>query len=381
MKAKKLRFSHEKEQRDFVTELRRRVDNYFESNNKSKFGNIHVMWKVIFMLSVYFTPLILVITGVITNFWICMLMYVIMGLGLSGIGLSIMHDANHGSMSKYNWMNKILGSSLYLVGASSAAWKIQHNVLHHSFTNIHGMDEDIETVGMLRFSPHTSKKGIHKVQAFYAILFYSLMTLYWVTAKDFVQLSGYKKRNLFQRIGVNVTTEYFWTIVSKIIYVGYIFVLPIMFSSLLWWQVLLGFVILHLVAGVTLALIFQSAHVLEETSFPLPDDKGNLENVWAVHQLYTTANFATSNPILSWLIGGLNFQVEHHLFPDVCHVHYKKISKIVKKTAKDYGLPYHEHKTFAQAIASHFRFLNKMGNVDYIPESIETKPQTQKASS
>lgn len=368
MKVKSLRFSHDKEQKDFVTVLRRRVDSYFEKSNKSKFGNFHITWKVIFMLSVYFIPLVLMFTGVVTNVWVSMLMFIIMGLGLSGIGLSIMHDANHGSMSKYKWLNNMLGSVLYLVGSSSAAWKVQHNVLHHSFTNIHGMDEDIETVGMLRFSPHTKKKGIHKLQAFYAVAFYSLMTLYWVTAKDFVQLTGYQKRNLFQRIGVNITKEWIVTIISKSVYVIYMIVLPILFTPLLWWQVLIGFVVLHLVSGITLALIFQSAHVLEETSFPLPDDKGNLENVWAVHQLYTTANFATSNPVLSWLIGGLNFQIEHHLFPDVCHVHYKKISKIVKQTANEYGLPYHEHNTFPKAIASHFRFLNRMGNVDYIPD-------------
>jgi len=125
---------------------------------------------------------------------------------------------------------------------------------------------------------------------------------------------------------------------------------------------LIGFLIMTLVAGFILSIVFQLAHTVEHTHFPLPDEAtGKMEDEWAVHQIKTTANFATKNKLVSWLVGGLNFQVEHHLFPKISHVHYPAISKIIKKACQEYGIQYIEYKRVRTAVASHVAFLREMG--------------------
>ena len=86
-----------------------------------------------------------------------------------------------------------------------------------------------------------------------------------------------------------------------------------------------------------------------------------MKNTWAIHQLKTTVNFGAKSKIINWYTGGLNHQVEHHIFPHISHIHYGKISKIVRDTAKEFNLPYKEYKTTRKAIAAHFKFLKEMG--------------------
>jgi linoleoyl-CoA desaturase len=117
---------------------------------------------------------------------------------------------------------------------------------------------------------------------------------------------------------------------------------------------------MHLVAGFILSMIFQPAHVVKETTFPMPNLENEIENSWAVHELLTTANFARKNAVLNWYAGGLNFQVEHHLFPTICHIHYEALAPIVKETAEEFGLPYNEFETFSEAIKSHYDMLKRL---------------------
>ena len=150
-------------------------------------------------------------------------------------------------------------------------------------------------------------------------------------------------------------------IASKLFYISYIFVLPAVLLPLTGLQIFLGFVIMHYIGGFILAIIFQPAHVIDGTEYPMPDAEGKMENSWAVHQLLTTTNFANNNRVLNWYVGGLNFQVEHHLFPNICHVHYRKISPIVQRTAAEFGLPYKSEPTFIGAIIGHARLLKQLG--------------------
>ena len=190
------------------------------------------------------------------------------------------------------------------------------------------------------------------------------MTLHWALTKDFIQLKRYERKNLLSRHGVKFKSELAKLITHKVWYFILILVLPLIFIDLPWWQVVLGFVAMQLVCGLTLALIFQAAHVLSETEFYELEEKseGSVENSWAIHQMKTTANFAPRNGVLSWLIGGLNYQIEHHLFPHICHVHYRKLSTIVQETATKYNVPYYQHRTFYGAIRSHFAHLNQLGS-------------------
>lgn len=349
-------------QRDFANTLNLRVNQYFKNNKISKYGNMEMYTKTLFMFTLYFTPYTLMLTQVVTNPIGMLALVFVMGLGLAGIGLSVMHDANHGAYSSKNWVNKLFGYSLNLVGANSFNWRVQHNVLHHTYTNVHDHDEDISPRGVLRLCPSTPAKGIHKFQHIYAWFLYSLMTIVWLFFKDFVRIIRYNDADLIKSQKTNIVKEWIILLGTKAFYISYIFVLPLQVTSLVWWQVALGIVMMHLVAGFILAIIFQPAHVAEGTEFPVADDKNVLANNWAVHQLLTTANFGNKNKLLSWYAGGLNFQVEHHLFPNVCHVHYSKISAIVKKTASEFGVPYKSFKTFRQALVAHGRLLYQLGS-------------------
>ncbi len=353
-----------KDQPEFVKELRKNVNKYFTDNNISKHANANMVFKTIFMCLLYFTPLLMMLTGTITNLAPMLGMWFLMGLGMSGIGLSIMHDANHGSYSQNKKINNALGFIVNFVGGYHVNWKIQHNVLHHSFTNIEHHDEDIAKP-IMRFSPNQERKKIFKYQAYYAPFFYGIMTLYWFVFKDFQQLIRYNERNLLKGQGLTMRRALAEVIFNKTWYLILTLILPIIVLPLPWWQTVLGFLMMHLMSGLILACIFQPAHVIEETNFYVTDEDGSIENNWAIHQLRTTANFANGSTFFSWFIGGLNYQIEHHLFPNICHVHYRNISSIVKKTAEDYDIPYHQHTTFYGALKSHFSLLNQLGTGQY----------------
>lgn len=363
MSANSVKFNRQ-DQPEFFRELRKRVNQYFKENNISKHANAAMKFKTVFMLLLYFVPLILMIAGLITTTPAAIGMWVLMGFGMSGIGLSVMHDANHGAYSSNKHVNNALGFLLNFLGGYHLNWRIQHNVLHHSYTNVHGHDEDIDNQ-VMRFSPDQERKKIYRFQAFYAPFFYGIMSLYWLLGKDFAQLTRYKKKDLLEPQGIDYKKAYTEMVIHKIWYVALTVVLPIIMVPIPWWHTVIGFVIMHLICGLALALIFQPAHVIEETDFFEPDEAGSMENSWAIHQMRTTANFANNSRLFSWFIGGLNYQIEHHLFPNICHIHYKKISKIVKATAEEYGVPYHHHRTFFSAVRSHFRLLHQLGTGKY----------------
>jgi linoleoyl-CoA desaturase len=349
---------------DMITLLRKRVDEYFASRNISKTGNTEMVIKTISMISLYSIPYVLMVTGVFSNAWILFGMWILMGFGMAGIGLSIMHDANHGSYSKHAIVNKALGFLLNFVGGSAVNWQMQHNILHHSYTNIDGLDEDITRTKIMRFSPHQERRKAHRFQHIYAWFLYSLMTLEWVVWKDFPQLIRYHRMGLtkiqtktFRRLLAEL-------IISKVIYFGYIVVIPLLFMNISWWQFIIFFLSMHLLAGFILAVIFQPAHVVPSSEYPVPSEEGQIENAWAVHQLLTTSDFAPRSKVFSWLVGGLNFQVEHHLFPNICHVHYRAIAKIVAATTQELGLPYHVQSTYLRAIWNHGSMLRRLGKYD-----------------
>jgi linoleoyl-CoA desaturase len=349
-------------QQDFFVTLNKRVNEYFKTNNLSRHANSEMKIKTVFMFLLYFVPYALIMSGQFTNLGTLFLFCVIMGFGIGGIGLSVMHDANHGAYSKKPWVNNLLGYSLNLIGASAFNWKLQHNVLHHTYTNIHEADEDISPRGVLRMHPDSDWKGIHKFQHIYSWFLYGLMTLVWVFVKDYVRIINYEKIGLTQKQKANMRTEWIILIATKLAYFTYIFVIPVLILPFVtWWQVLIGFFTMHYIAGFILAIIFQPAHVIDGTEYPLPDGEGQLENNWAIHQMLTTTNFANKSTAFSWYVGGLNFQVEHHLFPNICHVHYKQISKIVEATAHEFGVPYKSEPTFLDALVGHAKLLKQLG--------------------
>ena len=346
---------------EFYPTLNQRVNEYFKTNNLSRNGNAEMFIKTIFMFLLYIVPYILIITAAVTNVWWMLALCGVMGVAIGGIGLSVMHDANHGSYSNKPWINNLLGLSLNAVGGNAFNWKVQHNVLHHTYTNIHDVDEDISPRGVLRLSPHGEWKSFHRFQHWYAWFFYGLMTIVWVLVKDYARIQKYERDGLVKKQKTTLATEWTILILSKALYAVYIFIIPVLVLSIAWWQILIGFLVMHYVAGFILAVIFQPAHVIDGTEYPLPDNNGKMDNSWAIHQLHTTTNFANNSRIFSWYVGGLNFQVEHHLFPGVCHVHYRKLSTIVEQTAREFGVPYKSERTFFDALCGHARLLKQLG--------------------
>jgi linoleoyl-CoA desaturase len=360
MKYTSLQFA--KSQNEFFATLSQRVNQYFKVNKIERTANVHMIVKTIVMFTLYFGPYALILTQAVTGNLMFLLMTFIMGIGVSGIGLSIMHDANHGSYSKKAWVNNLLGFSLNLVGGNAFNWKVQHNVLHHTYTNVHEVDEDISPRGVLRMAPTECWKPFHRFQHLYAWFLYGLLTIVWISFKDFGRLKRYSDDGLVTKQKSNATREWIVLFASKAFYIFYLFVLPtLLVPAITWWMPILGFLIMHYIAGFILAIIFQPAHVIDGTEYPLPDDNGNLENSWAIHQLHTTTNFGRKHRMFSWFVGGLNYQVEHHLFPNICHVHYRAISPIVEKTAIEFGLPYKSKETFLEAIIAHAQIMRELG--------------------
>ena len=259
--------------------------------------------------------------------------------------------------------NKIIGRILNIVGGYAPTWKIQHNVLHHTYTNIFGYDEDITpAIGILRFSPDDEHKKSHKFQYIFAWFFYGLMTFMWITTKDFTQLYRYKKMGLTKIENEHFRPLLIELIISKILYYAYAIVLPILVLDIAWWLIPIYVFVMHYVASLVLGSTFQPGHIVPETKFINPEeDDMTIENNWMIHQMETTSNYAPGSKVFSWLIGGINYQVEHHLFPNICHVHYKALSKIVKSTAEEYNVPYNSHKTFGSALLYHTRMLKGLG--------------------
>ena len=358
----------DKDRSAFFSALRENVDRYFTENNISKNANAAMVMKTFWLMLLYLGPLVL-ISIYHPSMPVSLLLWSLMGFGLAGIGMSVMHDALHGAYSSNETMNKILGHTIVLLGGSVFNWKMQHNIMHHTYTNITHMDEDIDNKIMLRFSPHTKRHWVHGFQKFYALFFYGLSTLYWCTMKDFVQYSRYaksknelkNKRRYFEKLtGI---------IASKLIYYFVFFGIP-MLCGVTFLQILPGFILMHFIAGIVLTVVFQLAHTVEGTDHPMPDEDGNIENAWAIHQMNTTKNFSRKSKLITWYVGGLNYQIEHHLFTKICHIHYPMIAPIVKRTAEEFNIPYMENETFSGAVRSHFSIMEKLGKLPDLDAAI-----------
>ncbi|CDZ76641.1 Stearoyl-CoA 9-desaturase [Legionella massiliensis] len=344
--------------------LRQRVNNYFSRLGISKYGGKKIVIKSVVLLALLFIPYGILLTYNLNSISM-LLLAATMGVAIAGLGMGVMHDCIHGSFSSSSKINKWWGTLIYvlIIGGNPIWWRLQHNVLHHRFTNIHDVDEDLNPYGFMRFCPHDKQKSIFRFQHLYAIFLYALTTLIWVLHKEFAQLKRYFSMGLIKS-KAQYTKELRFLIISKAIYYSYMLVIPMMILNINIFQWIIGFIVMHAVTGIILAVVFQLAHVIENTDYPLPDNSGNIAHDWASHQVKTTSDFSPNNRLLTWFIGGLNYQIEHHFFPTICHVHYPKIARIVQKTVKEYGLEYYCYPTLRIALKAHFNHLYTLGQTD-----------------
>ena len=340
----------------FHKELKTRINDYFKSKNLSKTGGWRILVKSLFIAALITTSYISLV------FYADSVMMVLVSAfflaqGYVLVGFNIMHDSVHGSFSKSRVLNKVLGYTLNIMGGSQRLWYHKHNVLHHTYTNIAGVDTDLESDGLLRLSPNQEWKPWHRFQLIYALPIYGFLTLSMVLVTDYSKffsnsIGPYKMPKA-------TATESALFFITKVVYFFYTLVLPMFFHPVLY--VLAVFFLVHFILGLTMSIVFQLAHTVEENDFPVAQIPENIiENEWAIHQVETTANFSPKSHFANWYMGGLNFQIEHHLFAKISHVHYRKVSAIVKQTCKDFGISYTSYPSMFKAFQTHWNFLKEM---------------------
>jgi linoleoyl-CoA desaturase len=356
----------------FFAVTRQRVEAYFKENNLSRHANATMWAKTAFFLALFILLYGLIISDVF-NAWTMLGLAMALGITCACIGFNVCHDAVHGSFTGSQRVNRAIGLIFNLLGANPYVWSITHNVVHHTYTNIPGHDEDIEIApGLVRVTDDEPVNRIQQYQHVYAFALYGLASLSWVFRKDYVKFFRQEIGRTCNRN--HPRKEYFNLFFFKALYYSLFILIPLLTLSITWWQFVIGFVAMHFAEGLTLGLVFQLAHLVEGTHLPEPNADGNIDEAWAIHQMQTTANFSTESRFAEFFCGGLNRQIEHHLFPKVCHIHYPAISKIVKATALEYGVPYHENPTFFGALQSHYRLLRKFGKEDYQRQRAELTP-------
>jgi linoleoyl-CoA desaturase len=341
----------------FFQSLKRSVDSYFLESSLKKTGNWKLYSKTLILVPAAISLYVLLLT---THMPIALALTLcaLLGLVIASIGFNVMHDACHGSYSSRRWVNSLLGLSLNALGGNAFFWKQKHNILHHTYTNIEGADDDIAQSKLLRQSPTQEWMPIHRYQHIYLTLAYSLTLFMWVGVRDFKKYFTKKIYNAQLQPMDRKEHLTFWA--SKVLYLVFYVLLPILVVGPLAW--LAGFAVMGLVTGIVLSYVFQLAHAVEGPEFDSVgiEDK-MIETEWAIHQIKTTANFAPRNKVISWFVGGLNYQVEHHLFPRISHIHYPALSRIVQQHCRQFGLPYHCFPTVTMAVASHVRTMKKLG--------------------
>jgi linoleoyl-CoA desaturase len=344
-------------QHSFHTELKQRISNYFKEAGKPTTGNYSLFIKAILLVVSFLFVYIHIVFFTPAPLWAILECIVLGGLTAS-IGFNVMHDGAHGSFSRYKWINNMASNSANFLGANQYMWKTKHNIIHHTYTNIHGVDDDIEARPLLRLCDEQPRYKIHRYQHFYFWAAYSLLYIYWVFVTDYKKYFSGKIGSV--SIRKMKPSEHFSFWFYKLAHAFIFVALPIYMVGFTPW--LIGFLIMGMVAGFVLSIVFQLAHTVEGTHFPTPNETtGKMEDEWAVHQIKTTANFSTRSKFISWWVGGLNFQIEHHLFPKISHIHYPAISKIIKKACEDYGIPYIEYPKLRLAVASHVSHLRHLG--------------------
>ncbi|HET9553429.1 MAG TPA: fatty acid desaturase [Anaeromyxobacteraceae bacterium] len=339
----------------FHAELKRLVEAHFAASGRSPRGGWRLAVKGALLLAWFAGSWSALVLGH-PPWWLAVPLAVSLGLAWAGVGFNVMHDANHGASTTRAGWNRLLAYSSDLIGGSSVIWRHKHNVLHHGYTNVLGVDEDLESGGLLRLARGQPRRPVHRLQHLYVWVLYALFPLRWFLLDDFRDL-------LTRRVGASPLPRpspgaVALLLLGKLLFVGWALVVPLWLHP--WSEVLpLGLVAVGTL-GVTLATVFQLAHAVGEARFhaaaagPVPSD-------WATYQVASTVDFARGSRLCAWYLGGLNFQVVHHLFPTVSHVHYPDLAPIVERCCRRHGVPYRAWDTLRDALGANVRWLRELG--------------------
>lgn len=344
----------------FVRELRRRVDAYFEKTGRRRRDCPQMYFKTATILA-WFAAAYLLLLFFASSWWLVLLLAVVLGLSMAAIGFNVQHDGGHKAYSDRKWVNRIMALTLDLMGGSSYLWDWKHNSIHHTYPNVAGYDDDINIGFLGRLSPQQPRYWFHRLQGIYLWLLYGFLAMKWHLIDDFYNIAvGHIGGHKIPRPR---GTDLVIFIAGKVVFFALAFVIPMLLHPV--WASLAVYAIAAFVSGVVLSVVFQLAHCVGEAEFPVPHPEtagvSRMQTDWAVHQVQTTVDFSRGNPVLCWFLGGLNFQIEHHLFHKVCHIHYPALAKVVEEACHEFGIRYSSHRTFLSALSSHFHWLVQMG--------------------
>jgi linoleoyl-CoA desaturase len=345
---------------EFQVEVRQRIDKFFQSTGRRQRDCPQMYVKTAILIASFIASYALLVFAAQT-WWQALPLAIVLGLLTAAIGFNVQHDGSHQAYSNHDWVNRMMAMSIDVIGGSSHHWHFKHVIFHHTYVNITGYDTDIELGGLGRLTPHRRRLWFYRWQQYYLWPLYGFMAINWHLVGDLRDVIPGRigEHRLPRPKGWNLAVF----VVGKAIFLALAFGIPMLFHPV--WVVALFYAAAAIVLGLVLSVVFQLAHCVEQAEFPLPrHDTGRIENAWAIHQVETTVDFARRSPVAAWLLGGLNFQIEHHLFPRICHVNYPAISKLVEQTCKEFGLRYSEHRSVWSGVASHFRWLRRMGMAD-----------------
>jgi linoleoyl-CoA desaturase len=348
----------------FIRETRAEVEQYLGSRRTRLRGHLQLYAKtaVAFGLTVgSWTTLVFVRPGL----WPALLCVCGLTAGVILIAFCVQHDANHGAYFRTRRANHLLGwTADAVLGFSSYAWRVKHNVAHHTYTNVAGYDDDADQAPFARLMPLQEPKPWYRLQQYYVWPLYSFMVMKWQIGGDIGLLAKGRIGNSPLRLPKR--WDLVGIIAGKAVFLGWAIVVPMLVYP--WWQVLAAYAAVTMVAGLIAATTFQLAHCVEEAEFPSVDELTAVKRIWAVHEVETTVNFCPRNPVLTWMLGGLNYQIEHHLFPRVPHTHYAHIAAIVRRRCAEHGVRYTAQPSLRVALRSHYRHLRDMGRLGIPPE-------------
>jgi linoleoyl-CoA desaturase len=350
---RRLRFDGDDE---FQREVRRRVTAHLRAAGRRERGGYRMYTKTGIILSI-FASLYLLLVLAATTWWQALPLAGALGLSIVAIGFNIMHDASHGAYSEHRWVNRAMTMTLDLVGGSSHFWRWKHNVFHHAFVNVVGYDTDINLVGLGRLTPHHPHEWFHRWQHLYVWVLYGAMAVKWQLYDDFrLALTG---RMAEHTVPLPRGSQWLVFFGGKIVFLSLAFAIPLALHPPA--AVLALYAVTTIVVGVVLAVVFQLAHCVERADFPLEAEPGRIAKTWAVHQVEATLDFARGSRVACWSLGGLNFQIEHHLFASVCHTNYPVIAPVVEQACREFGVAYKHNTTMSGALRSHYRWLRELG--------------------
>jgi linoleoyl-CoA desaturase len=342
----------------FPKVLRQRLDRFFADQKISPKADRTMLVKIVAGLAVLAGSWI-ALYAFKPDSWKFIALYVVGGLAQTFLLLNIPHDSNHNAISSVASVNKILNYVFDVCGINSYMWRILHHRGHHSCINLQGEDDALTGRGIFRFTPHEPRARWHRFQHIYALFFYAMFSLDYVFVRDFESFF-FPKHDYLKRTE-HPAREYAILFAGKAFYLTYMLILPVVLLGKSPLLVAAAFVLVHLIIGLTVSLVFQTTHTIDTTYFPA--SRSEFDN-GVYHIFATTADYATSNPVVGWLAGGLNHHIAHHLCPFVCHTHYAPLTRIVQETADEFGVPYRQHPTMTRAIWHHLILLKQLGSED-----------------